>query len=384
VNQALTNTAPFNNFRGYYVKDANHGTNVTIDFEGKLVNTDLSVSNLTYTSGSNQGFHLIANPYTAALEWSTICDSSSGNYSGTIYQRDNSNASKLYTAYNVKSNTYINKIGDPNIIPPGQAFWIEVKGSANSFAIIRADRIHENEAFRNNKQFARIYLQVQNEDSLSDEMAIVFTPFTTNNYDPLDDATKMFADDPSTPQIYAVVEGNDVCINHLNENDFLETETVEIKINCVEGSNQVSWRFENMDLQLTPVLEDLIAGEFTDLNSKEIYSFLPENGETTRDFLLHLFPPTQPFDTTTVVFDTNNTTSILENNITENIYVFGKNIYFQTSSNTVYQVFDMTGKLVLEGRVDEGFTRISTTLSKGIYLIKLNTETLIGKRVFID
>jgi hypothetical protein len=245
VNQSLTDATYGNYFKGYYVKDANVGT-TTLSFEGELVNTDLTATNLSYTtSGANtyRGFHLIGNPYTAPIDLEDFFANSNNNMSNTVYQRSGVNTHDYYQQGGTGSSA-----GATQYIPTGQAFWVQVTSATNSVNLDRGDRDYSSKpAFRKKEEMTRVYLRVTNQNKHFDEVAIVFSRHGGNGYDPIWDATKMFADNPDVPQIYSYIHNSGpLCINHFSEAKMYEVEKTDIKVNLIEGENEISTVLENI------------------------------------------------------------------------------------------------------------------------------------------
>jgi hypothetical protein len=108
-------------------------------------------------------------------------------------------------------------------------------------------------------------------------------------------------------------------------------------------------------------------------------------------------PQTQPQDTTNINHTKNEkedtsvvvnpTLSISEQNSINRVYAAGKNIYIQTEKiNSNYYIYSLNGQLLDEGRVENNFYRINTSLPTGNYIVRVysSKEFILNEKVFIQ
>lgn len=182
--------------KGYLVAYEN---TVTKTFTGTLNVSDISFSNLSFTSGQGNGWHLLGNPFASAIQWND------GNWSLS----DVAGTAKIW---NSTSKSYTD-IAANGIIPQAQGFFIQVNSSSNSITIPAAARVHNSTAWYKNSDAPKLTLIARPADgSSAQETHIRLEPQATHNNDPYWDSRFMAG---YAPQFYSLAEGVKLSTNAL-------------------------------------------------------------------------------------------------------------------------------------------------------------------------
>jgi hypothetical protein len=207
-------TMPMNVAGGYAAWASNSLTGTaTIEFEtatGSLNNANYYIDTLSSTSGAPmEGFNLLGNPYTSALDWNT--NWSLNNLSGwmVIYEDG------IYRGYHTGGASYN---GGTSIIPSTQGFWVRALGPTANITIPRSERVHNAQAFyksENLSDYPEIRLTSEI-NGMTDETAILFSPNATPGFDGFYDLRK-FENVSEAPMLYTISGSKEYAVNYLSE-----------------------------------------------------------------------------------------------------------------------------------------------------------------------
>ncbi len=192
-----------------------------VSFTGGTLNTGAKqVSGLTRTGTLNdkRGFNLVGNPYPSWVNWTMA--TKTNLHSSIWYRSKNTSNTYVYETFNSESGVGTNNSGTGAVtqyIPPLQAFWVyvNVDGLQGSLAFNNSMRSHQtSNALRNAENQQLLRLQVTNGTN-SDETILVFHSNAQNGYDAFD-APKMSNATASVPELFTIVDGQQLVINGMN------------------------------------------------------------------------------------------------------------------------------------------------------------------------
>lgn len=117
-----SNTEMFEKGRGYSIFNF-YGTNpITLTTLGTPYQGSWTYT-LTDTTGGNDGWNLVGNPYASAIQWNNVAGNwTRTNVSATVHVPDNTSGTLFYKTYDAATGEGTLTNG---IIAPGQAFWVQ-------------------------------------------------------------------------------------------------------------------------------------------------------------------------------------------------------------------------------------------------------------------
>lgn len=354
----------------------------TLTFTG-TPNTGTVTNNLTYTSNTGDGYHLVGNPYPCAIDWESISGWTKTNVSSTIYIWDDAQQNiTTYTTGGASTN------GGSAVIPPTMAFFVKLNSVGTGVLKMTEDvKVSDVENFRKRKVIAENMLSLKISGAgYSDETVLRFDPESNKELDILD-AEKLFSYNVQVPQIYTRLNDEfPLAVNALSYND-LNT-SIPVYFNAkIAGSYMISFDFKNFTLPVNVYLEDRENGTITDLMSGE-YSFESTQVENSDRFVLH-FVPFNAIENENTEYADSNMVSVEENISKDedyNVFVDHRNIMINTNLQHATQinvkVFSTGGKMVAN---ENGASSISMQNEKsGIYLVIIESNnSIFREKVFI-
>ena len=362
-NSGNWNSAFEDNFaigQGYNVA---YNENVTKSFSGELNTGDFtfdgsSTPAITYSVSGAEGWNLMGNPYSSAIDWD---DCRKSNINGSVY------------VFNGEAGQYISWNGSigsltNGIIPPMNGFFIKVSTGA-SLTVSNSARLHTTTNFYKEKDYIKDLLVLKVEgNGFSDKTYIHFNGEASNNFDSEFDAYKLFGI-YKAPQIYTLSGETRLSINvqPYSYNEIIIPlglkvgEETEYKLSVTENS---FW--ETMEVSL----KDLETGNLYNLGTQNSIDFIQSPGISEGRFLLII-----------------NGATGLEENTNENeirIYTYGDKIIVNSDGMGAKQisVYNLIGQLVLT-RMLTGYEIISG-FKTGFYIVAVETDmTFKTRKVFI-
>ncbi len=268
--------------QGWTVWIDNSKTDVTAIMEGDIQTSDFAVS-LSYSgSGNDQGWNLIGNPFTSAIDrdlgtWGT-------NTTGAVYVWDNDyDADGEYLTWSGGSGTLTG-----GIIPISQGFFVK-SSSAGSFTIPSAARVHSTQAFYKStendiKPFVRLALTTAGYKS---DVFVGFPKEGTWQFDKDCDADRLYGNYES-PQMIIPEDGRELCINATPPLSSEEERVIPLHIMYfIDGE----YTLKISDLENLPDvnihLEDFKSGTMHNFTNGQNYSFSAQEGDDPYRFRLH-------------------------------------------------------------------------------------------------
>jgi len=354
----------------------------TIYFHGQLVNSDITVtsSRLTYTStGLYSGQNILANPFTAALDFSKI-----------VFGTDIQQAVWLYSTGSIgnwaggsqyQSVTTISGLGLPTQIPSMQGMLVQFKSgitasSSNSWvkfpysAVVKNVEPQRVKGISNSSSSDVVALRIDVKSShSSDKMWLFSRQSFTRKYDNGYDGLKMFGSILS-PQLYAIESDGNYqidCIDDLN-NTLIGFQVGQ------DTDYTLTFTHQNTAIKYAGIyLVDLVENKTIDITADSTtYTFNATSADVT----------TQRFKITTQPCHDN------DPDATSRIKIFssGNDVFIQNLDDSTgdIKIFDITGRYLRNASiVPNGITKISG-LHPGAYVAKAKTNTeQVSKKLIV-
>jgi len=344
---------------GYLISEKVGGT---FSFAGSTVVADVRFTDL---SKAYNGWHLLGNPYTSALDWSI----------GT-WNVINFSTPQVYDE--VAGDFHpVTDVNYDNIIPPSQGFFVQTTNDANNDITIPTDaRSHtDKEWYKSTKEYENsLCLKLSGgSDSYSSQTTIVFDPSSTNGYDIEYDSHKLLGSSPA-PKIYTIAGDNEnFATNHIppTEDEILIPANIRVFSN---GEYTVSVILNTVEREGNIYLEDLKTGEFTNLSLSDTYTFQASEQDDAARFMLH-------FNSATGINDLENASDI-------NIYSNNHTIYLNSDEtfNGNIMIYDMGGKLILSKRIENtNMHSIPVHNLNGVYLVRfIESDQVSTQKIIIQ
>jgi|GEM_PF-1694287 len=352
--------------RGYSFKSFD-ATPLTASFTGTLnTGTIGSTSNLTYTTGTSQGFNLVCNPYPSAINWGSGNTPTTGltqtSIGTTIWYRMNS----TFATYNW-SGSGVGANGGQQYIPAMQAFWVRTNGVAGTLQMTNAIRVHNAQSFYKTTETNVFRLEVA--DSLNnDETVVTFNQDAQNIFEDFD-SEKMFATDADIPQLYTLTSDNtEVAINGQQELIPAEERIISLGFKTpVSGTFSLNaTNLNDFDQNISVYLEDVQQNVIQDLRQAPVYNFSSGIIEDASRFRLHFGNLVTGIS------------SVTEDQATA--YSFANSVYVNipNSNRGLVELYDVLGNLIYTQNVEKGLNKLNVVLTQGIYI----SVVKIGKKDF--
>lgn len=367
--------------RGYIVLPGS--VPATLTFSGTL-NTSSSITiPLTYQGAVKTGFNLIGNPFPAHYTVSKS-QTDAANALNTIWYRTatwNSQTGKyVYTFQTCLINQDGNTMGTPesttNIVPPLQAFWVRTNVDNSSF-IFEGIRSHQNSnalkvPAKTNLTESLLRLQVS-DGIISDEAVLYTNSAASNNFDSFD-ALKMNNNNASVPEIYTLVDDQQIAINGMNS---IPTD-VEIPIGFTTGTagnfTIKASQILNFDPSVSVYLKDYndLTNTPIQLGNEAIYTFSSEQtSNNTSRFAL--------------IFRSASVATGVQSGMSGNVWINSTGngqivINRESSTEATISIYNAIGQRLYNNSISTNKLALSTNLTPGVYTVIVsnsgNTSTL--------
>ncbi len=353
--------------KGYVVKFPNTDAR-TITFTGGSLNTgDKPVTvTRTGTTAAKRGFNLVGNPYPSYIDWDLVYADATGMRNAIWLRTFNGSAMTFYT-YGDGDGVPVDLATDR--IAPMQAFWVKVAAdnTTPSLTFKNTHRDHFTTGanplrVKANDLRPRLRLVVSN-GQVKDETLIVGKSYASNLLDSYD-IEKMSADNTSIPELFSLVQNQEMVINSMQELN----EGILVQLGFRPGQagnyNLEVTQLENINAKV--VLVDNLTSTQTELQAGTTYSFSSDATVTNSRFSIEFRAPGA-------------TTSVKEVNASNTlVYVTDANqIAVQSMAITkadVIRVYNMAGQQLAMLNADGHNTLLKQSFSAGVYLVKVNNH----------
>jgi autotransporter-associated beta strand protein len=374
--------------RGYLVYVGNYGiaaAPATISLSGSPY-TSASPS-VSYGTGDDQDWNLIANPFTCSLDFNALDVGNSGtnvNNSFAIWDPLAAEGNGGYVSVSPISPA-------SQKIAPLQSFWVQTTdpspdpspafpsmSMATHGTVGSSPTYYKSQSVIADRLFLHTY-QASN-PQLEDELLIGFIPGASDGNDNAYDAGKRIGNNVA-PHLMTVSGGKELAINAIDYGP-LSAKPKLLQLRFVSAKNNEDYFIALEDSLLTNeyriVLEDKKLSKRHDLNSRA-YRFTHDVTEEYR-FVLHLEPLVERLDEHTQVV-------VAAGSGSGRFFI----IYFKDGSSAEPMegaLYDLQGRKVQSFTVPAGQDRVEVStqdLPTGIYLLKIQTPNgLHAEKILID
>ena len=372
------------------------GSNGTVNFNGSgasgtgLYAQDATLTGLTKTGAFYSGYHLLANPYTAYLDFEMM-NGVSNNMSSTIWTRAaiGSSASMVFDTYNATSLQGVNPSGGTSnqYIAPMQAFWVRVAGNTGTtgnISMTRAMTSHDGTGGLKSGVEYPAFARVNVVDGPRYDQTLVYLRDDQNNAVDAFDSEKMFAS--GLAQVYTMAVGKKLVMNGLKNNK----KRISVPLYFDLPSSKVyeltlaEFNMENGII----LLEDKQEGIIQDFTINDHYAFYASSGTLNNRFVLHFYMP-EVFDPYQAPSNNWANPEPVEGGIFIGSDGRGKvlvelELPSETQTDHV-QILNAAGQVVFEADLNGAQTEFDLEAATGIYLVKVtNGTTTEIKKIIIQ
>jgi len=288
--------------------------------------------------------NLLGNPFPSAIDWSTL----DGIGYGAVYTYDGDN--EQYLSWNGGGGT------GSQYVSPGQGFFI-IADYTGTFNLGNTNRTHSgiNNFVKETNTIQDGLVLSANNESISDELWILFRNDAQETYEKKYDAYKFFTNRSDLSNIYSISGKQKLSIDARPE-----TETIQLGFKCAENGNY-HIQLKEVNGIASVELEDTKLAKMHNLKIGT-YTFDWNIGDSEERFILHL-----------------KATATQELNEQEaKIYSINKQLYIRNNSAAKFSsinIYDLTGRIVYQGMLtNEDIQMISLQKSEGAYLVQLISE----------
>ncbi len=349
----------------------------TLNFSGtSLYSIDASIPNLSNSGGSFAGCHLMANPYTAYLDWEQIFTAST-NISSTYCIPTSNGSSMVYDTYNATGNVAVNpsNVAMTSFIAPMQAFWVVVNPTTTgSISMTKSMLSHQSGAvglkdITSFPAFARLNLV---SGDFYDQVVIYTDANATSEVEDYD-SKKFFL--PNKAQVYCPVGNDKLVINALKKGKAQTSAPLTVEL----PSTQV-YKFEMAESFVENglvILEDKQEGIFQDMGVNPIYEFYGNSGVVADRFVLHFHLPNGTNNggqagnegQASVEDLTSGQIAVIANQDGAVTVALSSDL---TTSGDI-QIFDGAGRLVAQKAITSAQTSLQLSNGMGVYFVRVQT-----------
>ncbi len=349
----LTGADPLEKAVGYSLNIPEAGDH-PITYTGALNTATVSSGALSLTGAivGYSGWHLLGNPFAAALEYSA----------GTWNETSVENFVNVWSGVQ-----YLTSDSDlpSNIIPVGQAFFVKATVAGGSIDIPLDACVHNSTSVYKENRTNYFALNITNDaNSYSDNTFVRFGQAYANEYD-AQDATKMYGL-AAAPQIYTMEAEHKLKINSRRS-----AESIDLNF---EAGVEATYTFTVSEFSIDGkvMLEDKVNDITVELEGASTYEFTAMPSDPANRFVLH-------FDGLTAVED-----MALEG---INVYAANDVIYVNNAASEAAEitVFSITGQEIMSTTAAQGLNSLRINGASGNYLVQVkNASGIMTEKVFVQ
>lgn len=324
----------------------------TYSFTGQP-NTGTFTPTVTYAGNSGgNNFALVPNPYPSNIDWNAASGWTKTNIGNTIWVYNNGN----YATWNGTSGTN----GGSRYIAAGQAFFVQTTAAVPSLVMDNGLRTHTSATFLKNAVNHENQLRIRAlANGMQDEILTGFADGASVDYDPMEDAIKMFGA-ANAPQLYTLAGDSKVSINRLAELNGSAEVSVHFE---TEFSGEITLEFSQMEsfpADLKVRLEDKLTGQWANLRETSSYLFTHNPTNPADRFVLH-------FGSTTGIPEP------AQDNV--KVWVAENSLYLSTpelaGEKARIELFNAAGQMILEKNLTLNAVQQFNLTAKGVVLVRI-------------
>jgi len=370
------NNTPLLVMNGYVTK---YPIAKTLTYTGNLNTGTIQRSDLirhNMSGVNNFGWNLAGNPYPSSLDWSNVAITS-----------NNLNASIHFRKADGSIAAFVDGVGTPQgttgIIPPMQAFWVQVALGQNNATLSFDNNARVHTQLPLYKKTTPPIIRLRANNSLAtNETVIVFNDMATQMFDKQYDAMNINTQNISQPDFYSFSNnGFELSVNAIPFNNNHIIVPLGYKTNAYGTHTIEAFDFDLIDPAVNIFLEDKKLNVMHDIRNQNTYTFNYVGTDTVNRFDLH-------FNAVTI----NSEQDIY---ISKDFYAHihsSENILFITFSDineSHYKlvVYDITGRQVYIESLNSTskIHKVPLNIVTGIYFVHLFNEKHYTKsKIFIQ
>jgi len=357
-------TTPIEPGKGYAL---NFENNELVELHGSFYNNSSYSPVISYTAdkGGNDGWNLVGNPYTSALDWENAAWVKT-NLEGGIYFYDGTNYQTYNGGYGVPATA-------TQYIPAMQGFFVKATATGSALTIPKASQVHNGQQYyKENREVVDALRLKMTRNGYSDETLIRFSEDATAGFDADMDAYKLFGFNPDVPQLFTISSTYQT-INALKVQNTSTWNEVCVALGYKAGSSG-EYIIEASDIasftsgQVNTIeLFDNETGEYMNLIENPVYTFTSDEGMNTARFKIYF---------------NREITGIGENNMQNvEIYSMEKTIFIKNASGTAV-VYSLVGQEIKRTVLNEQVINSIHMAKGGMYVVKVikdNNSTAVEK-----
>lgn len=328
----------------------------------QLQSSDFNFTDLTYTAGTYEGFHLLGNPYMAALDADALTGT---NWTQDVWVRVDGDFKSWQKG---GTGTLTN-----GLIPALQGFWIQVTQSDNAFSMATSHTLHNDAALYKNQSAERpqVMLQLQGSGG-QDEMVIYTHQQAQPGFDVMD-VEKWLAEGANIPQIYS--KANEKKLEVDGQTSFASGTRLPLYINIpAAGKYTLTWQDEHQWPGQQLYLYDRLKDQYIHLAKNESIDFqvtATKNDWNRWDLLWK-----DAF------------ASGVETVSGESLQIFSRQRQLVLNSakpvQAALRLYDISGRLLVDTRWSGAGEKVIPVEKPGVYLIHIKVHNkLLAKKIIL-
>lgn len=360
---------PISEARGYLIYYV-FGSDTTYSFQGPMKSGAFypNVSGTFSGAADNlHGWNLIPNPYPSAINWSSRGGWSKSGVDNAVYVWK---PGATYAAGDYAS--WVGGIsvnGGTNYIPVGQGFFVHTNTTTPSIRMRNSSRVHNTTTFLKNAEAPLqdvFKLKIENSVGVTDELAVRFSEFATEDFDIELDAYGM-GSESMVPNISTTSGLLKYGINSLPYVHGDRVIPVNVEYGQVEQLTFTASGMESFNYTPPILLEDTYLNKIQDLrlNPEYTFDFKPDQTHRFNLIFTNVDATEEPEESGWL------------------IYKSGKkiNMYLPeiNGKEAFVSIFDMTGRNLLTEQMQfDGVEQVDSPLTTGVYIVKV----VSGKKTY--
>ncbi len=346
-------TTPIEAAKGYAL---NFEANELVELHGTFYNNASYSPAISYTEskGGDDGWNLVGNTYTSALDWENT-DWVKTNLEGGIYFYDGANYQTYNGGYGVPATA-------SQFIPAMQGFFVKATLTGAALTIPKTAQVHSSQQYyKGNREVVNALRLKMSNNGYSDETLIRFDADATLGFDADMDAYKLFGFNNDVPQLFTITSTYQT-IDALKEQAAATWNEVSVSLGY-KVANTGNYTIEASEItsfisgQVNTIeLYDSETEEFINLMENPVYNFQGEEGLNTSRF--------------TIYFN-RNITAIGENIMqTPEIYSMEKTIFIKNASGTAI-IYSLVGQEIKRAALLDNVINTIHLTKGGMYVVKV-------------